>query len=336
MQAARAAAPAARVMAVVKANAYGHGLELVTAALHDADGFAVARLDEAVAIRQSGTRRRVLVLEGPESPEELADARRYSLDLVIHNPQQLGWVEPAADGLAIWLKLDSGMHRLGFMPEQFAAAVTQLRSYAPASVTLMTHLASADLRDDPMTEKQLAEFAALLSPGDQSSVANSAGVLAWPDARAGWVRPGIMLYGISPFAGQTGIEFGLQPAMHFCTKLLAIRPVRAGETVGYCGTWTASRDTIIGTAAVGYGDGYPGNLPGGTPVLVNGRRCELAGRVSMDLITIDLGPGAGDEPGADVTLWGNGLAVEEIADRAGRLAYEVVCGVSQRVPRISV
>lgn len=323
-------------MAVVKANAYGHGLDLVTAALRDADGFAVARLDEAIAVRQLGTRRRVLVLEGPAAPAETAVARQYSLDLAVHCEEQLEWLAPAVAGLNIWLKLDSGMHRLGFMPEEVPAALRRLQSLEPASITLMTHLASADLPDDPMTEKQLAVFTACAGEIDEISVANSAGLLAWPGARGGWVRPGIMLYGISPFAERNGCDLGLQPAMHFRSRLLATRRVAAGETVGYCGTWTAQHDTCIGTAAVGYGDGYPGNLPGGTPVLVDGRRCELAGRVSMDLITIDLGPGAAESAGAEVTLWGAALPVEEIARRAGRLAYELVCGVSQRVPRIPV
>jgi len=336
----RAAAPDSKVMAVLKANAYGHELALVVSALAAADALAVARVSEGVEIRARGCQRRIVVLEGVNNSEELALAERYRAELVIHRQDQIDLLQERerSASFVIWLKLDTGMNRLGFPQAEAAVALNRLREMPQVvqPVNLMTHLASADLRSHKMSEQQIHSFDTVCAKETgELSIANSAGLLAWPASRRDWVRPGIMLYGISPFADQTGADLGLKAAMHFRTRLIAVRLVRAGECVGYGATWTAKRDTWIGTAAAGYGDGYPGNLPSGTPVGVNGQRRPLAGRVSMDMIAIDLGPDPVGRVGDTVTLWGPGIPVEEIAGLAGRLSYEVVCGVSRRVPRLA-
>jgi alanine racemase len=332
----RAAAPGARVMAVIKANAYGHGLVPAARALAATDGFAVARLEEGLALRAAGLANPILLLEGVFGAEQLAAAAAQRLELMVHSLEQLELLEGRAgtEVVAAWIKLDSGMNRLGFRAEQFAAAYERLRrvrNVAP-DPTLVTHLASADDRDDPMTDEQLRVFAAATAGlSGERSIANSAALLARPDARGDWVRPGLMLYGLSPFAAGTGADLDLRPAMTLRTAVIAVKDVRAGETVGYGGTWRAGRHTRMAVVAAGYGDGYPRSLPSGAPVLVNGRRAPLIGRVSMDMLTVDvtdLGDVASGDP---VVLWGAGLPVEEVAARAGTISYELVCGVSQRV-----
>ena len=328
------------VMAVVKAGAYGHGLGLVVQALADVDALAVARVEEGVAARMLEPRKRIIVLEGAFDEAGLADAGQYGLELVVHDERQIKELE-RADGrcsFRIWLKIDTGMHRLGFTGDT-RAAYERLASCPGVAQppALMTHLACADEPGNSMTRQQLTAFAGQVQglPGE-ISVGNSAAILAWSDDCEGWVRPGIMLYGISPIVGTSGPDEDLRPVMTLRTQLIAIRRVRAGATVGYGGTWRAEHDTCIGTIAAGYGDGYPGNLPNGTPVLVAGRRVRLAGRVSMDMAAVDLGPEPAAQVGDDVVLWGRGLPVEEIARACGRIPYELVCGVSQRVPRIAV
>ena len=328
------------VMAVVKAAGYGHGLGLAVQGLADADALAVARVGEGVAARMLEPRKRIVVLEGAFDGAGLNDAGQYRLELVVHNERQIAQLE-RADGrfsYRVWLKVDTGMHRLGFTGD-IGAVHERLASCASLAgpPALMTHLACADERADSMTRRQLDAFAGLVRglPGE-ISIGNSAAILAWSDDCEGWVRPGIMLYGISPVTGTCGPERDLRPVMTLCTELIAIRRVRAGATVGYGGTWRAAKDTFIGTVAAGYGDGYPGNLPNGTPVLVAGRRVPLAGRVSMDMATVDLGAEAAAQIGDEVVLWGRGLPVEEIALACGRIPYELVCGVSQRVPRVAL
>jgi alanine racemase len=278
----------------------------------------------------------VLLLEGVFSAEQLALAARERFELMVHSFEQLELLDGLAGGADVraWIKLDSGMNRLGFRPEEFAAAYERLRRNprVQSEPTLVTHLASADDRRDPKTRQQLEAFsvATAAMPGPRS-IANSAGVLAWPAARADWVRPGLILYGVSPFPTGTGDELGLKPAMTLRTEVIAVKPVLAGETVGYGGSWTAQRDTRIAVVAAGYGDGYPRSLPSGAPVQVNGRRAPLVGRVSMDMVTVDVTDVPEVSVGDPVELWGANVPVEEIARHAGAIPYELVCAVSQRV-----
>lgn len=332
----RSRAPAAKVMAVIKANAYGHGLVGVARALRDADALAVARVEEAVALRDAGLANRLVLLEGVLHADQLPLAASLRLDVVVHSAEQLAMVEAARlpRPLAAWLKVDTGMNRLGFRPEEARAAAQRL-SASPAvgpPLAFMTHLACADDRDAAITDRQLTAFAeALAGLAGERSIANSAGVLWRPDGHADWVRPGLAIYGVSPFGDVTGPGLGLVPVMRLASSLIAVKPVRAGERVGYGGAWTARQDARIGIVAIGYGDGYTRHLGSGTPVLLNDRRVPLVGTVSMDMIAVDLTDAPAARVGDEVTLWGPGLPVEELARRAGTIPYELLCGVTQRV-----
>ena len=341
----RSVAKRARVLAVVKANAYGHGLSAVAGKLADADGFAVARYDEAVELFELGLKKPIVILEGFADAAELEAALQRSFQPVVHREQQIRLLESAAPGSAtVWLKLDTGMHRLGFHPEHTSTLVARLNACKSVTeVRLMTHLASADVRSDDTTARQLDTFRQAVEVFDGDiSVANSPGIFGWPDAiSAGgdparsWVRAGICLYGISPFRDSCGSDLGLRPVMEFETTLIAVKAIRKGDRVGYGGTWEAREDTVLGIVAAGYGDGYTRFLPSGTPVLVDGRRTTLAGTVSMDMAAVDLGPEATERPGAPVTLWGAELPVEEVAAHAGTIAYQLVCGVTSRPRRVT-
>lgn len=334
----RAAAPGSRVVAVVKANAYGHGLLSVAQAVVDADAYAVARLPDAATLADAFPGKPVMLLGGVYSAADLAAALARGIQPVLHCRSQLELVEAAPHGEAIvWVEIDTGMRRLGFEPGECAEVLRRARgARAVAEVRLMTHLANADDRRDPRTTQQLDCFRALLETFDgEISVANSAGLLGWTAAvRCGceaariWTRTGLALYGVSPFPGSTGRELGLRPVMQFETTLVSLRRVGRGERVGYGGTWSAPRDTVIGIVEAGYGDGYSRSLPSGAPVLVNGRRVPLAGRVSMDFAAVDLGPDAEDAIGDAVILWGDELPVEEVAEHAGTVPYTLLCGVT--------
>ena len=332
----RRAAPTSRVMAVIKANAYGHGMVPAAKALAEADGFAVARLGEGLALRAAGLANRILLLEGVFNAEQLAAAAQAQFELMVHSVEQLELLEALSGDAQVsaWIKVDSGMNRLGFRLEDFGAAYERLRRnvHVHAAPTLVTHLASADDRRAPQTRRQLDAFAAATAGyGGERSIANSAGILAWPTAHADWVRPGLMLYGVSPFPSGTGAGLELRPAMTLCTEVIAVKDVKAGETVGYGGAWTADRATRIAVVAAGYGDGYPRDAASGTPVLIGGRRAPLVWRVSMDMLTVDvteLPPVAVGDP---VELWGKDIPVEEVALRAQAIAWDLLCGVSQRV-----
>jgi alanine racemase len=330
-------APKARVMAVIKANAYGHGLVTVARALESADAFAVARVDEGLTLRAAGIKTPTVLLEGVFDREQLDAAAAAGFQLVVHVPEQIELLRAAAPGanFKVWLKLDSGMNRLGFKGEAFGAAHTALSALGAVQspVNLFTHLASADAPDDSTTADQLARFdaATRFLPGERS-IANSAGMLSFSEAQADWVRPGLLLYGVSPNEGAIGADYGLKPVMTLQAQVIALKDLAVGERVGYGGRWTAARPTRLAVAAVGYGDGYPRSLGTGTPVLVNGERAGLVGRVSMDMIGIDVtdlrrAPALGDP----VVLWGEGLPVEEIAVWADTIPYELLCGISQRV-----
>lgn len=328
-------APSSRVMAVVKANAYGHGLEAVVRALPDAELFAVASCDEAMRIRAAGVRTPVVLLEGAFHPDEQARAAEAGFELVVHTPRQLEWLrEYRGPALPVWLKLDSGMNRLGFKPAEFRDAWQALHGLpgVAGEPRMMTHLAKADERDLAFTTSQLETFMQQAEnlPGERS-IANSAGTLAFPETHADWVRPGVSLFGVSPLEYSSGPSEGLKPVMTMSTELIATKTMQAGECIGYGGHWTATKPTRYGIAAIGYGDGYPRHAPNGTPVLVNGRRAPLIGRVSMDMIAVNLEEQPDAQPGDPVILWGQGLPVEEIADAAGTIPYELLCGVTQRV-----
>lgn len=333
----RALAPSSRVMAVIKANAYGHGLVAVAGALASADAFAVARVDEGLTLRGAGIGARIVLLEGVFDTAQLEAAAAARFELVVHTAEQIELLRAAPHGatFTIWLKLDSGMNRLGFKERDFGAAHAALAKLPAVerSINLFTHLSTADEPERPTTAHQLALFAATthMLPGERS-IANSAGLLGFENARADWVRPGLLLYGASPFAGKVGTDHGLKPAMTLRSHVIAVKDLAPGERVGYGGQWTAARPTRLAIAAVGYGDGYPRSLASGAPVLVNGVRAPLAGRVSMDMIGIDitdLDPRT--RAGDPVTLWGEGLPVEEIAAWANTIPYELLCGISQRV-----
>ncbi len=337
LQVIRRLAPKSRVMAVIKANAYGHGLVGAARALSTTDALGVARIDEGLALRAAGVETPIVLLDGVLDLEQLNAAAAAHFHLVVHNPEQVDMLGAAPPDvrLEVWLKLDSGMNRLGFKGEAFHAAHAALSRAAAVKspVHLMTHLASADMPELPTTAEQLLEFAAATRglPGERS-VASSAALIGFPNAQADWVRPGLLLYGASPFRGSTGADHGLRPVMTLSSRIIAVKDLVAGDQVGYGGDWTATRPTRLAIAAIGYGDGYPRSAASGTPVLVNGEHAALAGRVSMDMMAIDVTdvqrlPKVGDP----VVLWGEGLPVEEVAIWADTIPYTLLCGISQRV-----
>lgn len=340
LQVARRSAGGARIWAVVKANAYGHGLERAVRALGSADGFAVLDLADALRIRMACPGRPVLLLEGFFGAGELALLLEHSITPVIHSPEQILLLERArAEGAAkrrieVYLKVNSGMNRLGFSGEGASAAYRALAAQACVrSIVLMTHFSDADGETGVAT--QLAGFSRDTAglPGLRS-LANSAALLRFAEARADWVRPGIMLYGGSPFAGRTAQEIGLRPAMHLTTELIAVQSLAPGDGVGYGQNYKAAHAMRIGIAACGYADGYPRHAPNGTPVLVCGKRTGTVGRVSMDMMSIDLSGIPEARVGSEVTLWGDGLAADEVAAAAGTVSYELFCALAQRVPVI--
>jgi alanine racemase len=331
----RAMAPRSRVMAVVKADAYGHRLDLCLPALTGADMLAVATLEEARAIRRLGNGLPVLLLEGVIHDGDLSVAADLGLELTIHHADQIEALERfgRAPTPRLWLKLDSGMHRLGMAADQAAGAHARLKNLPGVEqVNLISHFASADQAESRLTARQMQRFEAMVADLDgEICLANSAAILQHPNTHGDWVRAGIMLYGISPLTGQTGLDLDLKPVMTLTTELMAINRVPAGESIGYGARFVAPNDMRLGVAAIGYGDGYPRSTVDGTPVLVRGVQCQLAGRVSMDMITIDLGNCPNAAVGDPVVLWGQGLPVETVAACADTIAYELVCRITRRV-----
>jgi len=332
----RSRAPNSRVMAVVKADGYGHGLERVARALAGADAFGVAALSDAERLRAAGLSQPIVLLSGFDDAEDLPQLRRLNVETVVHHATQLQMLEQAApdEPIRCWLKLDTGMHRLGFAPEHVRDAYARLAAMPAVAddIVLINHFASSDELTKPQTREQLRVFAeATAGLAGARSLANSAAVLSWPDTHFDWVRPGGALYGISVIAGTTGADFGLRPAMTLATRLIAVNRIGKGERIGYSATWECPEDMPVGVAAIGYGDGYPRHVPAGTPVLVNGQRADIIGRVSMDLMTIDLRTQPDAKPGDPVVLWGKGLPVETVAAAAGTIGYEPVCSITRRV-----
>ena len=350
---ARQLAPDARVWAVVKANAYGHGIERAYPGLHGADGFALLDLEEAQRVRALGWRGPVLLLEGCFEPRDLELCSRLNLWHTVHCEAQIDWLaaHKTQTSHRVFLKLNSGMHRLGFSPHAYRGAWARLSALPQVEdVVLMTHLANAEREtfdahsDSAATPKSaLAIFAAATRdlPG-QRSIANSAATLRLHGAGSDWVRPGILVYGSAPdFPEHSASHWGLRPTMSLRTRLIATQDLQAGDAVGYGGTFVASGPMRIGIAACGYADGYPRVAPTGTPVLVDGVRCRTVGRISMDMMAVDLTPVPQAAPGSEVTLWGQSqhgtvLPIDEVAAAAGTLAYELMCAVAPRVPATSV
>lgn len=333
----REMAPAARVMAVVKADAYGHGAVPVAKVLAraGADALAVACVEEALQLRHAGIDTSIVVLEGVLSAEEARVAATENLQIVIHAPWQLALLQalPPTTSLRLWIKLDTGMHRLGFGPGRAQAVYAAVQARTDwALCGWMTHLACADEPDSVMTQRQIDLFERELAgfPGHRS-IANSAGLIAFPQARRDWVRPGLTLYGASPFRGRSAADLGLRPAMHLQSRIIAIHDIAKGETVGYGGVWRCARASRIAVVAAGYADGVRRSLPSGTPVLLRGQRVPMVGRVSMDMITLDVTTVPEAQVGDAVTLWGEGLPIEEIAALAGAVSYELFCGLARRV-----
>jgi len=335
---AKGCAPQARTFALVKANAYGHGVREIVTALHDeADGFAVACLEEAAEVRALHTSARILLLEGCFEAAEYQLAAHLGLDVAVQGVEQAEALLAAEleRPLRVWLKLDSGMHRLGFDVAALRDWQVRLQGARQvAELNLMSHFACADEPGHPLTAHQLESFQSLADlPFAGRSLANSAAILGLPQAHFDWLRPGIMLYGASPFAGQDAAALGLRPAMTLSAQLIAVREVPAGETVGYGAAWQAARPTRIGTVSCGYADGYPRNAPAGTPLAIRGQRAPLAGRVSMDMLTVDLSERPEARVGDPVELWGSAVPVDEVARACGTIGYELLTRLSARVPR---
>ncbi len=326
-----------KILAMVKANGYGHGIVNVAKALKTADAFGVACIEEACELRRAGVSQRIVLMEGFfNCDEELPEIIRLNLEPVIHHAGHIEALkqETGHATLPIWIKINTGMHRLGFPVEEINDIWRGLSTIPFIKVEgFLTHFAKADEIEDPYTELQIDQFfqAVLHLPGAKS-LANSAAILAWHTSHADWVRPGIMLYGVSPFTGRYGLEEGLQPVMTLRSELIAIQSLKKGQAVGYGGTYMCPSDTRIGVVAVGYGDGYPRLAPTGTPLLLNGKRVPLVGRVSMDMVTVDLSTQPDARVGDPIQLWGPGLPVEAVANAIGTTAYELLTGLSTRVP----
>ncbi|HSW93327.1 MAG TPA: alanine racemase [Gammaproteobacteria bacterium] len=332
----RRLAPHSAIMAMVKSNAYGHGITRIASALPDIDALGVACCEEGLMLRAAGIKNPIVLMEGLFAASELDKAIENDFTLVVHDESQIDMLEkytrPAA--LFVWLKIDTGLHRLGVSPEDVERLHARLMHcpLVKKPVGLMTHFAESDSPDETPTLRQIDVFnRATRSLQGPRSLTNSAGIIAWPSAHAEWVRPGIMLYGASPFAKDTGQKYQLQPVMTLTSELIAIHSLTKGSRVGYGGTWVCPEDMRLGVVGVGYGDGYPRHAQNGTPVLVNGRPCSLAGRVSMDMITVDLRSQPDAKPGDPVLLWGDGLPVEMIAECSGTTGYELLTRITQRV-----
>lgn len=333
----RAFAPNSKVLAIIKANGYGHGLACVAKYLAKADGFGVASLDEAIQLRGQGFLHPIVLLEGVFNAKELPLVASNRLDMVVHSHEQLSWLaglEPKVQ-ITLWIKFDTGMHRLGFDPNDIKSILLKIKSLAfNVKIVWMTHFASADSSTE-FTHKQLAIFKQTVhSLNGEKSAANSAAIQKFSESHFDWVRPGIMLYGAS---ATENLFPSLLPVMSLKSTVISLRWVAENEAVGYGNTWVAKQDTLVAVIAIGYGDGYPRHAKHGTPVLVDGQKMPLIGRVSMDMITVDVTAiNESVAVGSKVELWGKNLPVDEVAKCANTIGYDLLCAVSQRVPRIEV
>lgn len=331
----RVAAPNSRIWSVIKADAYGHGACRVADALAESDGFAVSTLDEAIALREHGVGHPILLLSGVTAKDHWARAADLKLHCVVHSRTQVEQLQVVSlsQPLNIWLKMDSGMHRLGLLPENFQSAYDSLLGQPNINIAgALTHMAAADVRElDEVTQTQFQTFEANQPEGLLSSIGNSATILRHPEYQGDWVRPGIMLYGATPSSEFSAAEVGLRPAMTLQAPVIAVRDIPAGDSIGYGQRWQAKRASRIATLAIGYGDGYPRHAPDGTPVWLNGQQVSLAGRVSMDLITVDVTDLSSVDVGDMAELWGKNLPVDVVAEHVGTIGYELLTRISARV-----
>jgi alanine racemase len=331
---AQQAARGAKVFAIVKANAYGHGLERAARALSGAQGFGIVELEGAVAMREWGRKQPILLLEGFFEASELAVFVANDLATVVHSEEQLRMLETSkpARPLDVFFKINTGMNRLGFAIPAARRMLERLQKSGTArSITLMTHFATAD--GPPGIEEAMRRFDDATRDIElPRSLANTAGIFAHPKSHADIVRLGIGLYGATPFADRTSESLGLGPAMTLESQLIAVQDLPAGESVGYGATLRAEKPMKVGIVACGYADGYPRHAPSGTPVMVNGVRAKTAGRVSMDMMMVDLAGIPDARVGSRVVLWGEGLAIDEVAESAGTVGYELMCALAPRVP----
>lgn len=334
----RALAPTCKIVAMVKSNAYGHGLTTIAQGLPQADAFGVACIEEAILLRQANIEQPIILMEGFFSADELELIAYYNLEIVIHHFGQIEALEhyKVTKAIKVWLKINTGMHRLGFLPVLAEQAYQRLQNCPAVDplIRFMSHFATADDVANSNTHDQMARFASVTAGWQgQRSLANSAGILAWRNSHHDWVRAGIMLYGISPIRGQSAADFDLKPVMTLTSEIIAIQDLRQGEKVGYRGAWVCPQDCRVGVVAIGYGDGYPWHAQMGTPVLVNEQIVPLVGCVSMDMLMVDLHNHPTIKIGDAVTLWGQGLPIENIAAYAETIPYELVCRITERVKR---
>lgn len=334
----RKLAPQSRILSVVKADAYGHGLVPVAKALRDSDGFGVATLEEGLALREAGVTQPILLMEGVMKAADLQLASEKRFHIVVHQQWQLDMLlsSTQVQPLTVWLKVDTGMHRLGIPADQFQQSWQAMQASTHVERTvLMSHLACADELESPMSAAQSRAFAILNQSGqcEAASLANSAGILRGGDFHYQWLRPGLMLYGASPLQEASAASLQLKPVMQLVSRIIARTQVKAGDTVGYGGTWQAKTDADIAVVAIGYGDGYPRHIIEDAYVLVHGVQCPIVGRVSMDMITVDVSHLPEAQPDTEVELWGENLPVETVAQWAGTINYELLCQITGRVQR---
>ncbi|MFP3036590.1 MAG: alanine racemase [Arsenophonus sp. ER-BJ3-MAG3] len=334
----RKIAPYSRIIAIVKANAYGHGLLETSHTINDlVDSFGVSRINEAIILRKNGINKSILLLEGFFDLDSLSIITKHSINIVVQNIEQIKILEQIKlkKPIKVWMKLDTGMHRLGFRPQEAMMFYTRLIlcKNIKKPINIMSHFSCANKLDlSDVTNRQLSCFNRFIKnkPGDKS-IAASSGIILWPTSHFSYVRPGIMIYGVSPYENKQGKDFGLLPAMTLKSNLIAIRQHGSGEPVGYGGLYISKHNTNIGVVDIGYGDGYPGNAPSGTPILINGRKVPIIGRVSMDMISVDLGIESNDKVGDEVIIWGDLLPVEKVAKYTGISNYELTTKITSRV-----
>ncbi len=331
-------APNSKIIAILKANAYGHGLLEMAKTLPDCDAIGVARLEEALALRAGGIVKPILLLEGFFNPSDIPILVTNNLQTVVHSLEQVEQLEQASHlqgQLTVWLKIDTGMNRLGINVQQFELVTSRLQQIDLVAKPLnyMTHFACADELNNPFTSEQAQQFYQLVDGlGGELTLANSAGILAWPETQADWIRPGLLLYGCSPIIDRIGSDDGFIAAMTLSSSVIAVKKLSAGDKVGYGSSWIAAQDTTLAVIAIGYGDGYPRHAKDGTPVLINSKRYPIVGRVSMDMITVDLGPdNVSVQCGDKAIMWGQDLPVEEIAKYADTICYELILQLTSRV-----
>ncbi len=333
----KAAAPSSSVLAMIKSNAYGHGVVEVAKSLeHDVDAFGIMYLQEALQLYNSGVKKPLVVLTGFFDAKELRIVEKHNFECLIHNFAQIEILEKSVllRPLRIWLKIDTGMHRLGFQDHQVQEAYQRLvqNKMVQKPLRLVTHFSDADSVSNNKTAKQIICFEQIVANLEgEWCMANSAAILGWSKSHANWVRPGIALYGVSPFDGKSGSELNLKPVMTLTSRIITIHELKKGASVGYGSTFSCPENMRVGTISIGYGHGYPRNTKPGTPVLVNGIRTQLVGRVAMDMIGVDLRKVPNAKIGSCVILWGAGLPVEEIAASAGEISYELFCRLTKRV-----